>query len=94
VKGTKSNHEKQKEDDKKRQLAAFLKLVFPPIKGAASEEEIQQNALAGEKRTKITDMLGLQENKKNTGKEKKESQAKVGEEEGEERMQVAEEFQQ
>ncbi len=57
---------------------AFLKLVFPPIKGAASEEEeMQQNALAGEKRTKITDMLGLKENKKNTGK-KRESQAKGG----------------
>jgi hypothetical protein len=38
----------------------------------------QQNALAGEKRTKNTDMLGLKENKKNTGKEKRESQAKDG----------------
>jgi hypothetical protein len=70
AKGAKSSLEKQREDDKKRELAAFLKQVFPPIKDAGSKEEKQQNVLANEKRTKIVDLLGLKENKKNTGKAK------------------------
>ena len=70
AKGAKSSLEKQREDEKKRELAAFLKQVFPPIKDAGSKEEKQENVLANEKRTKIVGLLGLKENKKNTGKAK------------------------
>ncbi len=82
AKSAKSSHEKQREDDKKRELASFLKLVFPsitvPSSKELSDEEKQQNKLVNQKRTKITDLLGLLEHKKNTGKEKKENQATGG----------------
>jgi hypothetical protein len=82
VKGTKSNHEKQKEDDKKRQLAAFLKLVFPPIKGAASEEEMQQNnrmrlPAKNEQKSRIC-WDSKRTKRTQVNKEKRESQAKGG----------------
>jgi hypothetical protein len=74
AKSAKSSHEKQREDDKKRELASFLKLVFPsitvPSSKELSDEEKQQNKLVNQKRTKITDLLGLLEHKK-----KKENQA-------------------
>ena len=49
-----------------------------------------------EQKSEITDMLGLKENKKNTGEVRRREKVrqKVGEEEDEERMQVAEECQQ
>ncbi len=78
AKGAKCSHEKQREENKKTELAKFLKRVFPPITVPSSDEEKQQNKLANEKRTKITDLLGLLEHKKNTGKEKKENQAEGG----------------
>jgi hypothetical protein len=93
VKGTKSKHEKQKEDDKKRQLAAFLKLVFPPIKGA-SKKRSNRMRLPAKNEQKSRICWDSKRTKRTQVRRREKVRQKVGEEKDEERMQVAEEFQQ